>query len=76
MAQASIKSILLMMLLISVVTVPGLIFSIIRILANPSDLYNYIYLALSIMILLILAGYAFLLFGPAKPRVAIDLSDD
>ncbi len=76
MVQATLKSILLMMLLIAVVTVPGLIISIIRIFANPSELYNYIYLTLSILILLILVSYALRLFGPAKPRVPIDLSED
>ena len=76
MAQPTVKSVLLMMLLISALCVPGLIVSILRILVDPSDLYNYIYLAVCIMILVVLAGYAFRLFGSARPRVAVDLSED
>ena len=76
MAQPTARSVLLMMLLISAICVPGLIVSILMIIADPSYLYNYIYLTVCIMILLILAGYAFRIFGPAKPRVAVGLSDE
>jgi hypothetical protein len=70
MRQPSAKSVLIVILLIGIITIPGIAFSIYKIVTDPGDTYSYITLTTSGFILLMTVGYVVqLLFGTGEYRV-------
>ncbi|NHJ38654.1 MAG: hypothetical protein FK731_01385 [Asgard group archaeon] len=69
MVQPSAKSVLIVMLLVSIITVPSLIYAIIQISIDPSYTLNYVYLVSSIFIIALVAGYIIRLFAFGGTRI-------
>jgi hypothetical protein len=68
MVQPSAKSVLTVMLLVSVITIPSLIYAIIQITRDPTNTINYVYLVTSIFIITLVAGYIIQLFAYGRTR--------
>ncbi|NHK32654.1 MAG: hypothetical protein FK730_14975 [Asgard group archaeon] len=69
MTQPSAKTVVIVMLLVGVITIPGLIYAIIQITIDPTYTLNYVYLVSSIFIIALVAGYIIRLFAFGGTRI-------
>lgn len=69
MVQPSAKTVLIVMLLVCIITIPSLVYAIIQISIDPTYTLNYIYLVSSIFIIAIVAGYIIQLFAFGRTRI-------
>jgi hypothetical protein len=69
LVQPSAKSVLFVMILVSIITIPGLVYAIVQISRDPTYTLNYIYLITSIFIIALVAGYIIRLYAFGGTRV-------